>query len=94
MLQAVTRPAPAPGGPGYTIPDQNLKDKSLKDNVYPAGTVAMANTGQKAQLAAASSSWSTRTKPVSRPATHRSVPSQVGMKVLKKIADAGGHRDG
>ncbi|MFE9451439.1 peptidylprolyl isomerase [Streptomyces sp. NPDC006739] len=35
------------GGPGYTIPDENLKDKSLKGNVYPAGTVAMANTGQK-----------------------------------------------
>jgi peptidyl-prolyl cis-trans isomerase B (cyclophilin B) len=34
------------GGPGYTIPDENLKDKSLKNNVYPAGTVAMANTGQ------------------------------------------------
>ncbi|MEV5988168.1 peptidylprolyl isomerase [Streptomyces sp. NPDC052051] len=34
------------GGPGYTLPDENLKDKSLKGNVYPAGTVAMANTGQ------------------------------------------------
>ncbi|MFD4573190.1 peptidylprolyl isomerase [Streptomyces sp. NPDC058417] len=34
------------GGPGYTIPDENLKDASLKNNVYPAGTVAMANTGQ------------------------------------------------
>jgi peptidyl-prolyl cis-trans isomerase B (cyclophilin B) len=34
------------GGPGYTIPDENLKDKSLKGNTYPAGTVAMANTGQ------------------------------------------------
>ncbi|WP_063764496.1 peptidylprolyl isomerase, partial [Streptomyces sp. NRRL S-481] len=31
------------GGPGYTIPDENLKDKSLKGGVYPAGTVAMAN---------------------------------------------------
>ncbi|MGP3980252.1 peptidylprolyl isomerase [Streptomyces sp. KR80] len=31
------------GGPGYTIPDENLKDPRLKDNVYPAGTVAMAN---------------------------------------------------
>jgi peptidyl-prolyl cis-trans isomerase B (cyclophilin B) len=29
------------GGPGYTIPDENLKGAS-----YPAGTVAMANTGQ------------------------------------------------
>jgi peptidyl-prolyl cis-trans isomerase B (cyclophilin B) len=29
------------GGPGYTIPDENLKGAS-----YPAGTLAMANTGQ------------------------------------------------
>ncbi|UGY90395.1 peptidylprolyl isomerase [Streptomyces gobiensis] len=32
------------GGPGYTIPDENLKDPKVKDKVYPAGTVAMANT--------------------------------------------------
>ncbi|MFG2192215.1 peptidylprolyl isomerase [Streptomyces sp. NPDC048639] len=31
------------GGPGYTIPDENLKDQKLKGKVYPAGTVAMAN---------------------------------------------------
>ncbi|GAA3072492.1 hypothetical protein GCM10020000_66550 [Streptomyces olivoverticillatus] len=31
------------GGPGYTIPDENLKDPRLKGSVYPAGTVAMAN---------------------------------------------------
>lgn len=35
------------GGPGYTIPDENLKDKSVKGGTYPAGTVAMANTGEK-----------------------------------------------
>jgi len=29
------------GGPGYTIPDENLKGAA-----YPAGTIAMANTGQ------------------------------------------------
>ncbi|MGN6472583.1 MAG: peptidylprolyl isomerase [Mycobacteriales bacterium] len=29
------------GGPGYTIPDENLKGAT-----YPTGTVAMANTGQ------------------------------------------------
>jgi peptidyl-prolyl cis-trans isomerase B (cyclophilin B) len=29
------------GGPGYTIPDENLEGAT-----YPAGTVAMANTGQ------------------------------------------------
>ena len=31
------------GTPGYTIPDENLKDPRIKGNVYPAGTVAMAN---------------------------------------------------
>ncbi|MEE1939051.1 peptidylprolyl isomerase [Streptomyces sp. TRM 70361] len=31
------------GGPGYTIPDENLKAPELKGDVYPAGTVAMAN---------------------------------------------------
>ncbi|MFJ9468855.1 peptidylprolyl isomerase [Streptomyces caniferus] len=31
------------GTPGYTIPDENLKDPKLKGGVYPAGTVAMAN---------------------------------------------------
>ncbi|MGH4030566.1 peptidylprolyl isomerase [Actinomycetota bacterium Odt1-20B] len=31
------------GTPGYSIPDENLKDKKLKGGVYPAGTVAMAN---------------------------------------------------
>ncbi|MFG3256432.1 peptidylprolyl isomerase [Streptomyces sp. NPDC048172] len=31
------------GGPGYTIPDENLKDPRLKGETYPAGTVAMAN---------------------------------------------------
>ncbi|MFD8568183.1 peptidylprolyl isomerase [Streptomyces sp. NPDC057694] len=38
------------GGPGYTIPDENLDGlgKAGKDGTvtYPAGTVAMANTGQ------------------------------------------------
>lgn len=32
------------GGPGYTIPDENLDDPKVKDGTYPAGTVAMANT--------------------------------------------------
>ncbi|MBU7599967.1 peptidylprolyl isomerase [Streptomyces sp. P38-E01] len=32
------------GGPGYTIPDENLDAPEVQDDVYPAGTVAMANT--------------------------------------------------
>ncbi|RKN44691.1 peptidylprolyl isomerase [Streptomyces hoynatensis] len=31
------------GGPGYTIPDENLDDPDVADGIYPAGTVAMAN---------------------------------------------------
>jgi len=31
------------GGPGYTVPDENLP--AAADNNYPAGTVAMANAG-------------------------------------------------
>ncbi|MDB1088930.1 peptidylprolyl isomerase [Streptomyces sp. ACA25] len=31
------------GGPGYSLPDENLDDPSVADGVYPAGTVAMAN---------------------------------------------------
>lgn len=31
------------GGPGYTVPDENLPDEGA--NNYPAGTVAMANAG-------------------------------------------------
>ena len=31
------------GGPGYTIPDENLDAPEIADGVYPAGTVAMAN---------------------------------------------------
>ncbi|MFG2297802.1 peptidylprolyl isomerase [Streptomyces sp. NPDC048603] len=38
------------GGPGYTIPDENLdalgKANETGQVIYPAGTVAMANTGQ------------------------------------------------
>jgi peptidyl-prolyl cis-trans isomerase B (cyclophilin B) len=31
------------GGPGYTIPDENLDDPDVAGGTYPAGTVAMAN---------------------------------------------------
>ncbi|MDK1473411.1 peptidylprolyl isomerase [Streptomyces sp. 549] len=32
------------GGPGYSIPDENLKAETVAGGTYPAGTVAMANT--------------------------------------------------
>ncbi|RKN12668.1 peptidylprolyl isomerase [Streptomyces radicis] len=33
------------GGPGYSLPDENLDAPEVADGVYPAGTVAMANSG-------------------------------------------------
>jgi peptidyl-prolyl cis-trans isomerase B (cyclophilin B) len=33
------------GGPGYTFKDENLTAASVKGGTYPAGTVAMANSG-------------------------------------------------
>ncbi|MFF7858274.1 peptidylprolyl isomerase [Streptomyces sp. NPDC007904] len=76
------------GGPGYTIPDENLKDKSLKDNTYPAGTVAMANTGQKNS---GGSQFFLVYQDSQLPPSYTpfGTVSEAGMKVLKKIADAG-----
>ncbi|GAA3169075.1 MULTISPECIES: peptidylprolyl isomerase [Streptomyces] len=76
------------GGPGYTIPDENLKDKSLKDNIYPAGTVAMANTGQKDS---GGSQFFLVYQDSQLPPSYTpfGTVSEAGMKVLKKIADAG-----
>ncbi|MDH6114258.1 peptidyl-prolyl cis-trans isomerase B (cyclophilin B) [Kitasatospora sp. MAP12-15] len=33
------------GGPGYKFADENLTDKAVAGGIYPAGTVAMANSG-------------------------------------------------
>ncbi|MGQ4483128.1 peptidylprolyl isomerase [Streptomyces sp. SAS_276] len=76
------------GGPGYTIPDENLKDPSLKGGVYPAGTVAMANTGQKHT---GGSQFFLVYKDSQLPASYTpfGTISASGMKVLQKIAAAG-----
>ncbi|MET7439875.1 peptidylprolyl isomerase [Streptomyces sp. NPDC004082] len=76
------------GGPGYTIPDENLKDKSLKSGVYPAGTVAMANTGQKHT---GGSQFFLVYQDSKLPPTYTpfGTISKSGMTVLKKIAAAG-----
>ncbi|MFF0463200.1 peptidylprolyl isomerase [Streptomyces mexicanus] len=76
------------GGPGYTIPDENLKDKSLKGNVYPAGTVAMANTGQK-HSGGSQFFLVYQDSPLPPSYTPFGTVSEAGMKVLKKIAAAG-----
>ncbi|MBT3152014.1 peptidylprolyl isomerase [Streptomyces sp. CHD11] len=82
------------GGPGYTIPDENLKDASLKGNVYPAGTVAMANQ-YNAQTQQGRDSGGSQFFLVYQDSqlppdyTPFGTVSEAGMKVLKKIADAG-----
>ena len=45
MLQCGDPTGTGSGGPGYTIPDENLS-RQAAGATYPAGTVAMANTGQ------------------------------------------------
>lgn len=76
------------GGPGYTIPDENLKDKSLKNNIYPAGTVAMANTGQK-HTGGSQFFLVYQDSQLPPQYTPFGTVSESGMKVLKKIAAAG-----
>ncbi|MFE2053286.1 peptidylprolyl isomerase [Streptomyces sp. NPDC059459] len=76
------------GGPGYTIPDENLKDKSLKENTYPAGTVAMANTGQPGS-GGSQFFLVYQDSPLPPSYTPFGTISDGGMKVLKKIAAAG-----
>jgi peptidyl-prolyl cis-trans isomerase B (cyclophilin B) len=76
------------GGPGYTIPDENLKDKSLKDNTYPAGTIAMANTGQK-HTGGSQFFLVYQDSQLPPSYTPFGTVSESGMKVLKKIAAAG-----
>ncbi|MFJ8544945.1 peptidylprolyl isomerase [Streptomyces sp. NPDC093586] len=82
------------GGPGYTIPDENLKDASLKGNVYPAGTVAMANqynaqTQQGRNTGGSQFFLVYQDSQLPPDYTPFGTVSEAGMKVLKKIADAG-----
>ncbi|MCC9708799.1 peptidylprolyl isomerase [Streptomyces sp. MNU76] len=82
------------GGPGYTIPDENLKDPRLKGDVYPAGTVAMANqfnaqTGEGKNSGGSQFFLVTQDSPLPANYTPFGTVSKDGMKVLKKIADAG-----
>ncbi|WP_406010050.1 peptidylprolyl isomerase [Streptomyces sp. NBC_00637] len=76
------------GGPGYTIPDENLKDTSLKDNIYPAGTIAMANTGQ-AHTGGSQFFLVYQDSQLPPSYTPFGTVSADGMKVLAKIAGAG-----
>lgn len=88
MLQCGDPTGTGSGGPGYTIPDENLKDSSLKANVYPAGTVAMANTGQPGS---GGSQFFLVFEDSQLPPSYTpfGTVSETGMAVLKKIAAAG-----
>jgi peptidyl-prolyl cis-trans isomerase B (cyclophilin B) len=82
------------GGPGYTIPDENLKDKRLKGDTYPAGTVAMANqynAQTKEGRDTGGSQFFLVYQDSQLPANYTpfGTISDAGMKVLKKIAGAG-----
>ncbi|MFF3614167.1 peptidylprolyl isomerase [Streptomyces sp. NPDC002580] len=82
------------GGPGYTIPDENLKDKVLKGNTYPAGTVAMANQynpqTQKGRDTGGSQFFLVyKDSQLPPDYTPFGTLSDAGMKVLTKIAAAG-----
>ncbi|PWI19751.1 peptidylprolyl isomerase [Streptomyces sp. Act143] len=82
------------GGPGYTIPDENLKDKSLKGQTYPAGTVAMANqynaqTGEGKNSGGSQFFLVYQDSPLPANYTPFGTVSESGMAVLKKIAAAG-----
>ncbi len=82
------------GGPGYTIPDENLKDSRLKGGVYPAGTVAMANqydARTKQGRDSGGSQFFLVYQDSQLPADYTpfGTISASGMKVLKKIAGAG-----
>ncbi|AEW97681.1 MULTISPECIES: peptidylprolyl isomerase [Streptomycetaceae] len=76
------------GGPGYTIPDENLKAPAISKGTYPAGTVAMANTGQPHS---GGSQFFLVYKDSRLPASYTpfGTVSPEGMKVLQKIAAAG-----
>ncbi|MFC7897108.1 peptidylprolyl isomerase [Streptomyces sp. NPDC057381] len=88
VLQCGDPTAQGNGGPGYNIPDENLKDKSLKDNMYPAGTVAMANTGQP-DSGGSQFFLVYQNSPLPPSYTPFGTISDEGMTVLKKIAAAG-----
>ncbi|MEU4088157.1 peptidylprolyl isomerase [Streptomyces aureus] len=88
VLQCGDPTAKGDGGPGYTLPDENLKDTSLKGNVYPAGTIAMANTGQK-HTGGSQFFLVYQDSQLPPSYTPFGTISKSGLTVLKKIAGAG-----
>ncbi|MER7345144.1 peptidylprolyl isomerase [Streptomyces aurantiacus] len=82
------------GDPGYSLPDENLKDERLRGNVYPAGTVAMANRYNAQKKKGRDTGGSQfflvyQDSQLPPDYTPFGTISAAGMKVLKKIAAAG-----
>ncbi|MFJ3703822.1 MULTISPECIES: peptidylprolyl isomerase [Streptomyces] len=80
------------GGPGYTIPDENLtalgKAGDTGSVTYPAGTVAMANTGQPGT---GGSQFFLVYKDTELPPSYTpfGTMDDAGLKAVKKVAEAG-----
>ncbi|MFJ8886016.1 peptidylprolyl isomerase [Streptomyces sp. NPDC102402] len=80
------------GGPGYTIPDENLTALGKADAkgsvTYPAGTVAMANTGQPGT---GGSQFFLVYKDTELPPSYTpfGTMDDAGLKAVKKVAAAG-----
>lgn len=88
------------GGPGYTIPDENLdslgKPNATGQVVYPAGTVAMANTGQPGS-GGSQFFLVYKDSPLAPSYTPFGRIDAAGLKVLEEVAKAGtadGGQDG
>ncbi|MFF4602422.1 peptidylprolyl isomerase [Streptomyces sp. NPDC001339] len=93
VLQCGDPTATGSGTPGYTIPDENLKDPRLKGNVYPAGTLAMANrydgSDEKTRNTGGSQFFLVFQDSELPPNYTPFGTITSGMDVLRKIADAG-----
>lgn len=88
------------GGPGYTIADENLdalgKPNATGQVVYPAGTVAMANTGQPGS-GGSQFFLVYKDSPLAPSYTPFGKIDAAGLKVLEEVAKAGvaeGGQDG
>ncbi|MEZ0089817.1 peptidylprolyl isomerase [Streptacidiphilus sp. EB129] len=74
------------GGPGYSFKDENLTDPSIKGGTYPAGTVAMANSGANTN----GSQFFLVYKDSQLPANYTPFGTITGgMDILQKVAAAG-----
>ena len=84
VLQCGDPTATSSGGPGFTIPDENLPKEG--DNNYPKGTVAMANSGANT----AGSQFFIVYKDTTLPAGYTIWGTVTdGLDVVEKVAEAG-----